>query len=101
MLLLPEDAALFLSLYQHLIGFAAGRLGGVKDVVDFPSFQKAPIEAKALARDRLLDNVALIDAYVEENPDEFRETDLAHAVLWRHFVRGDFVIERDLVDYTS
>jgi hypothetical protein len=100
MLLPPEDAALFLSLYMHLIGFAAGRLGGVKGIVDYPSFRAASREAKGQARDRLLDNIALIDAYIEENPDEFRETDLALATRWRHFVRGDFVIERDLTQYT-
>ncbi|MCX5646838.1 MAG: hypothetical protein NTZ17_19495 [Phycisphaerae bacterium] len=100
MLFPPEDATLFLSLYQHLISFAAGRLGGVKGAVDFASFQKASAEAKAQARDRLLDNIALIDAFVEENPDKFRETDLAPVVLWRHFVRGCFVIERDLATYT-
>jgi hypothetical protein len=100
MLLPPEEAALFLALYQHLIGFAAGRLGGVKGVVDFASFRAASSNVKGEARDRLLDNIALIDAFVEENPGEFRGTDLAHVVLWRHFVRGDFVIERDLANYT-
>jgi hypothetical protein len=100
MLLPPEDAALFLSLYPHLIAFAAGRLGGVEGIVDFPSFRAAPRKAKGQARDRLLDNIALIDAYIEENPDEFREIDLAHVALWRYFVRGDFIIERDLAQYT-
>jgi len=100
MLLPPEEASLFLSLYQHLIGFAAERLGGVKGIVDFNSFRAASTEAKVEARDRLLDNIALIDAFVEENPAEFRETDLAHVTPWRHFVRDHFVIERDLADYT-
>jgi hypothetical protein len=100
MLLPPEEATLFLSLYPHLIAFAAGRLGGVEGIVDFPSFRAAPWKAKGQARDRLLDNIALIDAYVEENPDEFRETDLALVLLWRHFIRGDFFIERDLAGYT-
>jgi hypothetical protein len=99
MLLSPEDAALFLSLYMHLIGFAAGRLGGVKGIVDYPSFRAASREAKGQARDRFLDNIALLDAYIEENPDESRETDLALVAGWRHFVRGDFVIERDLAQY--
>jgi hypothetical protein len=100
MLLPPEESSLFLALYQHLIGFAAGRLGGVKGIVDFKSFRAASSEAKAKARDRLLDNIALIDAFVEENPGEFRETDLASVIPWRHFVRGHFVIERDLANYT-
>jgi len=100
MLLSPEESSLFLSLYQHLIGFAAGRLGGVKGIVDFASFRAASWEAKAGARDQLLANTALIDAFVEENPDQFRETDLSNVLLWRHFVRDHFVIERDLASYT-
>lgn len=100
MLLPPEDAALFLSLYPHLIAFAAGRLGGVEGIVDFASFRSASYAAKGKARDALLDNIGLIDAFVEENPDEFRETELAHVVLWRHFVRGDFIIEKDLASYS-
>jgi hypothetical protein len=100
MLLPPEEAALFLSLCPHLIAFAASRLGGVEGIVDVPSFRAAPWKAKGQARDRLLDNIALVDAFIEENPGEFHETDLAHVALWRHFVRGDFVIERDLANYT-
>jgi hypothetical protein len=100
MLLPAEEASLFLSLYQHLIGFAAGRLGGVKGIVDFNSFRAASTEAKVEARDRLLDNIALIDAFVEENPAEFRERELANVVPWRHFIRGRFTIERDLANYT-
>ena len=80
MLLPPEEATLFLALYPHLISFAAGRLGGVEGIVDFASFRAASREAKGRARDRLLDNIALIDAFVEENPGEFRETDLAHVL---------------------
>jgi hypothetical protein len=99
-LLPPEEASLFLSLYPHLIAFAAGRLGGVEGIVDFASFRAASMTAKGKARDRLLDNIALIDAFVEENPDGFRETDLSHVLLWRHFVRGTFVIERDLAQYS-
>lgn len=100
MLLPPEEASLFLSLYQHLIGFAAGRLGGIEGIVDLPSFRTASMTAKGRARDGLLDNIALIDAFVEENPGQFRETDLALVLFWRHFVRGQFVIERDLAQYT-
>ncbi|HPC96134.1 MAG TPA: hypothetical protein PLU87_14410 [Sedimentisphaerales bacterium] len=100
MLLPVEESSLFLSLYQHLIGFAAGRLGGVSGITDFASFRAAKWEAKAEARNRLLDNTALLDAFVEENPGGFRETDLSHVPLWRHFVRANFVIERDLAEYT-
>jgi len=100
MLLPIEESSLFLTLYQHLIGFAAGRLGGVGGIVDFAGFRAAAWEAKAEARDLLLENMALIDAFVEENPGEFRDTDLSNVFLWQHFVRSSFVIERDLARYT-
>ncbi|MCU0917300.1 MAG: hypothetical protein MUC88_22460 [Planctomycetes bacterium] len=100
MLLPPEEASLFLSLYQHLIVFAAGRLGGIEGIADFASWRAASHAAKGVARDRLLDNIGLIDPFIEENPGEFREADLAHVLLWRHFVRGTFVVERDLASYT-
>ena len=100
MLLQPEEAWLFLSLYQSLIGFAAGRLGGVEGVVDVKSFKSASWEARAKARDRLLDNISLINAFVEKNPDNFREKELFHVTKWEHFVRDDFIVERDLKNYT-
>lgn len=100
MLLPPEEAALFLSLYQSLIGFAGGHLGGVAGIIDIKTFKSASAEAKAKARDKLLDNISLIDAFVEKNPAEFREKELFHVTKWEHFVRGDFIIERDLKNYT-
>lgn len=100
MLLPPEEASLFLSLYSALIGFVAGRLRGIGPIVDLGSFLSASREAKARARDTLFDRLSLIDAFVEENPGGFREQELSHATQWEHFVRGDFFVERDLKDYT-
>jgi len=100
MLLPPEEAWLFLSLYQSLIGFAAGRLGGVEGVVDVKTFMSASLEARAKARDLLLDNISLINAFVEKNPDNFPEKELSYVNKWEHFVRGEFFIERDLNKYT-
>lgn len=100
MLLPPEEAALFLSLYQSLIGFAAARLWGVAGIVDVKTFQSASNEIRAEARDKLLDNISLINAFIEENPDNFREKELFHVTKWEHFVRGDFIVERDLKSYT-
>jgi hypothetical protein len=38
MLLPEEEAALFISLYSSLIGFTAGRLGGVAGIIDKKTF---------------------------------------------------------------
>jgi len=100
MLLPPEETTLFLSLYQSLIGFAAVRLGKVAGIADTKTFKSASNEARAEARDQLLDNISLTKAFVKENPDGFREQELFHVTKWEYFVRGDFFIERDLKNHT-
>jgi len=100
MLLPPEEASLFISLYSSLIGFAAGRLGGVAGIVDVDTFLQASIEARAKARDKLLSNINLVDDFVHTNPDHFPERELSDLLKLRYFVSGKFFIERDLKNYT-
>jgi len=99
-LLPPEEAELFFKLYPALIGFAAGHLGGVDGIVDCQSFRRAAPEARAKARDRLLDNPRLLTEFVHENPDQFREKDLSIVLSWERFLKDDFTIERDLKKHT-
>lgn len=100
MLLPPEDASLFISLYSSLIGFAAGRLGGVAGIFDAKTFYRASNNARAKARDKLLGHIALIDDFVDENPYQFPEKELSHVLRWEHFISGKFFVERDLKNYT-
>jgi len=99
MLLPPEEASLFISLYSSLIGFAAGRLGGVAGIVDAKTFRRASNDARAKARDKLLGNIALIDDFVDENPYQFPERELSNLLKLEHFISGKFFVERDLRDY--
>jgi len=100
MLLAPDEAALFLSLYPSLIGYVAGRLGGVGRVKDLKTFRAATWEAKAKARDKMLDNIHFLDDFARDNPQRFTKRELLHVQLWERFVRGNFVVERDLKKYT-
>jgi hypothetical protein len=100
MLLPLEDAELFFKLYPALIGFAAGRLGGVEGIVDLPTFRQASPEARAKACDRLLGNPKLIALFVDENPGQFREKELSIVSSWEHALKGDFTIERNLRKHT-
>ncbi|NIP27044.1 MAG: hypothetical protein GWN67_22230 [Phycisphaerae bacterium] len=100
MLLQPEDASLFISLYSSLIGFTAGRLGGVAGIVDVKTFNRASNNARAEARDKLLDHISLIDDFVEENPYQFPERALSNVLKWEHFISDKFFVERDLKNYT-
>jgi hypothetical protein len=100
MLLPPEEASLFISLYSSLIGFAAARLGGAAGIVDAETFRCASNNARAKARDELLGNITLIDDFMDENPHRFPEKELSNILKWEHFVSGHFSVERDLKDYT-
>jgi len=100
MILPPEEKTLFFNLYPALIGFAANRLGGVAGVIDAQSFRRADMDARLQARDALLDHISLIREFVELNPDGFREQELGLAVQWERFIRGNFIVERNLKDFT-
>jgi len=100
MLLPPEDALLFISLYSSLVGFAAGRLGGVAGIFDTKTFYRTSNNARAKARDKLLDNIGLIDDFVDENPYQFPEKELSNVLKWEHFISDKFFVERDLKNYT-
>jgi len=100
MLISPEEAELFFALYPSMIGFAAGRSGGIEGIRDAGTFKSAPNEAKAQARKHLLNNIQLIKDYTEENPDGFRERELGYMSDWFLFMQGDFFAVQDLKKYT-
>ena len=100
MLLPPEEASLFISLYSSLVGFAAGRLGGVAGIVDTKTFYRASNNARAKARDELLSHINLIGDFVDGNPYQFPEKELSNVLKWEHFISDKFFVERDLKNYT-
>jgi hypothetical protein len=100
MLLPPEEVSLFIPLYSSLISFAASRLGGVAGIFDVETFLHASNEARAKARDKLLNNIALINDFVHTNPYQFPEKELSNLLKLQHFISGKFFIERDLKNYT-
>ena len=100
MLISPEEAELFFALYTSVIGFVAGRSGGIDGIKDAGTFKSAPNEAKAQARNHLLNNIQFIKDYMEENPDGFRERELGYMLDWSLFIQGDFYAVQDLKKYT-
>ena len=100
MLLAAEDARLFHQLYPALLGFIAGRLGGIQGVHDLASFQACALEVKPEIRDQVYKNLPLLDAYVNENPDGWGAAELDLIAAWRLAVRGTFIALRDLKKFT-
>ena len=100
MLINPTASELFFRLYMSLLGFVAGRAGSIAGIRDLASFKAAPKSAKGEVRDHLYKNIHLINDYIETNPDGFREQELGFVSHWTRFLKGDFVVARELKSYT-
>jgi uncharacterized protein (DUF4415 family) len=87
-------------LYPALLGFVAGRLGGIEGVHDLAGFRACSLEVKAKVRDQLYENLHLLDAYVSENPDGWSEAERELIAAWRRVLRGTFIALRDLKRFT-
>ncbi len=61
-----------------------------------PSYDQAP---KIEVRTALYSNITIIDSYVEKNPQKLPADKLKIISAWKHFVQGDFYIERYLKRY--
>lgn len=98
---LPEqEAKRFIALYSAMIGWCSGRLDPKGKVRDVQAFLEVELEDKADARDIVLDNATVIDEFLSENPHNLGAEDLARIGVWKNFVRGDLVVERDLKRHT-
>jgi len=78
----------------------AKRAGGIEGITDANTFMSAPNALRIQARDHFLDHIQLISEYIEDNPDEFRESELGRITIWSHFLRGKFIIEHNLKNHT-
>jgi len=100
-MLIPSDqAALFHEIYPSLLGFIAGKLGGVAGVSDRAGFTAASFEKMAAVRNAILDHLPLLDDYAAQNPDGFGLDLLRQVKAWKHVVHGRFIVERDLKSHT-
>ncbi len=100
MTLPPEETTLFIGLYSSFIGFVAGELGGIDGITDWQTFDDAPIESKGIARDKMLENLDLIEKYIDDDPYGFKQKDLSRLFNLKRFIKDRFIIERALKRYT-
>jgi hypothetical protein len=101
MILDPDDCERFYKLHKALMLFVNQRLnvveppsGSAKEIVALP------LDRRLKVRDALLKRMDLIDAFADENPFGFDETDLEIVRSWKHLVAGDFYVYRYLRKYT-
>jgi hypothetical protein len=101
MLLTPQDASLFFELHRSLMLFVHQRLNVLgREIANPDAFSHVPPEERFEVRDALLRDLGLIDAFVDENPFQISDGELAIVQSWRHLVAGKFYLNRELKKYT-
>ena len=101
MLLSREDAELFTRLFCSFMFSVNQRLRVVSGLSDAHAFVPLAAEDKFALREAFLKAgpIELIEAFVEKNPGQLTEDELAIVASWRHCVAGTFYMLRQLKNY--
>jgi len=96
----PEDVQLFFRLHRSLMFFVNQRLNVIAVKVSTPdAYSVLPPTNRLEVHKALLGHMDLIDAFANENPSGFDETDLEIVRSWRNLVAGTFYAFRQLQEY--
>jgi len=96
MLLSPKDAELIFKLYHPLMFFVNQRLGIVPGIACLDEFSRLPPKIRIEVRNAFVEEVDLIESYVDDNPAKLPEDELEIVLSWRHHVTGRFFLFRQL-----
>ncbi len=95
-----EDVELFFRLHGSLMFFVNQRLNVIDEKVATPdAYSVLPPTNRIEVHRTLLEHMDLIDAFADENPFGFDETDLEIVRSWKHLVAGTFYAYRQLQQY--
>jgi hypothetical protein len=101
MLLAHDEAHLFFKLHRTLMFYVNERLEVLPEKLASPEeFAHQPPESRLEVRNALVNEIDLIESFVNENPAGFTEDELDIVLSWRHLVDGTFFIFRELKKYT-
>jgi hypothetical protein len=94
---LPEqESTLFFELVSALDLFVNRRMGIYPEIKTLDDYYDGSNSKKVDMRQALYQNIKLIDAFVKENPSNFSKEKRSIVSGWKHFVSGDFYLERFL-----
>ena len=100
MLLGPHESKLFFKLHNSLMCFVNERLEIVPDARNPAEFRSLSADSRLKVRNALLDNMNLLEMFVDLNPFEFSGEELDIVLSWKHRVAGKFFVFRELKKYT-
>lgn len=94
MKLSPADVELFMKLTLQLQWYAQQQGQVLPKVKSFIAYVTTSMREKVEVRNYLFDRPELIDQFIQENPDDFTQEELAIVSDWNTFVYGKFYVER-------
>ena len=100
MLLTPQDADLFFKLHRSLMFFVNERLQIVPNVGTPEQFSALPPETRLKVRKALLDEMDVLQFFVDANPFDLTDGELEIVRSWQHQLFGKFFVFRYLKNYT-
>jgi hypothetical protein len=100
MMLSTEDSDRFYRFFRSLLAFTNRQLkiAGSADTIE--TVGRLPPPEAIKIRNALYDNPELLDRYLEQNPDQFKEEEVTIIRSWRQRISGNFFIVRYLKAYT-
>lgn len=94
-----QDADIFFRLMESLQLYVNLKLGILPHITTVDEYQLLTTRERIPVRDALYDNIELIDSFLQENLQQFPKEELEIIKSWKHFIRGEFFIERFLKKY--
>ncbi|EKE20754.1 MAG: hypothetical protein ACD_7C00492G0006 [uncultured bacterium] len=95
-----NDIHLFYKLHPALLFYVNKRLGILTDNIKTPDeLRQINVEKILKVRNKLFENIQLIDDFAKENPFGFSQEELEIVSSWKQYVRGKFFIIKYLKNY--
>jgi len=91
-----KNAELFFDLMWGLQYFVNQKLKINNNIESLEDYVMCSTEEKFEVRTALYSDIKIIDSFIQENPQKLSEESLDIIFGWKHFVKGDFHIERYL-----
>jgi hypothetical protein len=96
----PDEIMLFSKLWFELLSYMSKQYPAILGQAKTPEeIRQTGLEALMPLRDKLYEEPQVIAAFVRENPYGLTTEDLDIVSEWRNFVKGEFIILRQLKSY--
>lgn len=94
-----KDAEYFYRLYSALGTFVNLKFKLFSELKDPSQYLKQDLQQIIKIREKLYENIGVIDEFCKSNPYHFTEVDLTVIRGWKHFVKGPFFVYKQYKNY--